>query len=125
MWENIINGADTLELATENFMSKFLSYIRECTPEKTIIVRPRDKPWFDSLLPKSISIRDRLRSRALRTKRETDWSAFKKIHNSVNNMKKHAISNYYDSIDVYLEDSRQLQTILEIDGRIIQYQAIK
>ena len=52
MWENIINGADTLELATENFMSKFLFYIRECTPEITITVRPRDKPWFDSLLPR-------------------------------------------------------------------------
>ena len=94
-----------MESATENFTSKFLSYIRECIPEKTITVRPRDKPWFDSLLRKSIRIRDRLRNKALKTRNESDWSAYKKIRNSINNMKKHAISNYYDSIDTYLDDS--------------------
>ena len=104
-WANIINGSETFESATENFTSKFLSYIRECIPEKIITVRPRDKPWFDSLLRKSIRIRGRLRNKALKTRNESDWSAYKKIRNSINNMKKHAISNYYDSIDTYLDDS--------------------
>ena len=78
-WANIINGSETLESATENFTSKFLSYIRECITEKTIAVRPRDKPWFDSLLRKSIRIRDRLRNKALKTRNESDWSAYKKF----------------------------------------------
>ena len=73
--------------------------------EKNITVRPRDKPWFDSVLRKPIRIRDRLRNKALKTRNESDWSAYKKIRNSINNMKKHAISNYYDSIDTYLDDS--------------------
>jgi hypothetical protein len=105
-WANIINGAETVDIATENFTPKFLSCVRQCIPEKNRnYIRPRDKPWYDSMIRKTIRLRDRLRNKALKSQRDSNWSAYRKIRNSVNNMKKHAISNYYDNIDTYLNDS--------------------
>ena len=111
-WENIINGAETVDIATENFTSKFLSCVRQCIPEKTVTIRPRDKPWYDSLIRKRIRLRDRLRNKALKTQKDSDWAAYRKLRNSVNNMKKYAISNYYDNIETYLDDSSKENTKL-------------
>lgn len=42
-----------------------MSIIRKYLPEKkTVIIRPNDKPWMDSLLRKTIRIRNRLRKKA-------------------------------------------------------------
>ena len=87
-WTKSINEAKSINLATENFTSEFLSCVRECIPEQTITIRPRDKPWFDSVLRKTIRTRNRLRNKALKTKKDSDWSAYRKVRNSVNNMKK-------------------------------------
>jgi hypothetical protein len=84
-WANIINGADTVDIATDNFTT-------ECIPEKIITIRPRDKPWYVSMIRKTIRLRDRLRNKALKRKKDSDWTAYRKLRNSVNNMKKHAIS---------------------------------
>ena len=32
----------------------WLSLVRECIPEKMVTIRPKDKPWFDSTLRKTI-----------------------------------------------------------------------
>lgn len=42
---------------------------------------------------------------ALKTKNESDWINYRKHRNKVNNMKKHALCNYYDSIDLQLSDA--------------------
>lgn len=49
-------------------------------------------------------IRDRLRNKALRTNNDADWTKFRHVRNKVNNMKKHAITNY-DNIESALHDS--------------------
>lgn len=104
-WGSVICDAKDIDTATLNFSSKLLTLIRECIPEKTVTIRPKDKPWFDSLLRRTIRKRDRLRNLALKYKRETDWIKFRKTRNQVNNMKKHALSNYYDNIELHLDEA--------------------
>ena len=62
---------------------------------------------MDSLLRKTIRIRNRFRKKAQKSGRESDWFTFRKYRNKVNNMKKHAIANYYDNIDSYLRDANK------------------
>lgn len=104
-WRNIISNAENVNIATEHFTSQYLKLVRECIPEKSVTIRPKDKPWFDSTLRKTIRIRNRLRNKALKTKNESDWINYRKHRNKVNNMKKHALCNYYDSIDLQLSDA--------------------
>lgn len=106
-WSSVICDAEDIDSATLNFSSKLLTLIRECIPEKTVIIRPKDKPWFDSLLRRTIRKRYRLRNLALKYRRETDWNKFRKTRNQVNNMKKHALINYiyYDNIEFHLDEA--------------------
>lgn len=104
-WDITINSAPNIDAAVAQFTSTFMAYVRECVPEKTITIRPRDKPWYDSMLRKTMRIRDRLRNKALRTNNDADWTKFRHVRNKVNNMKKHAITNYYDNIESALHDS--------------------
>lgn len=59
---------------------------------------------MDSLLRKTFRVRNRLK-KGTKTRRESDWVIFRRIRNKVNNMKKHAIANYYDNIDSHLKDA--------------------
>ena len=72
-----------------------MSFIHKCISEKTVTRRPNDKPWMDSLLRKTIRIRNRFRKKAQKSGRESDWFTFRKYRNEVNNMKNHAIADYY------------------------------
>lgn len=45
-----LNYATDINHAFKNFTSTFLGNVIECIPEETIVTRPRDKPWFDSVL---------------------------------------------------------------------------
>ena len=68
-WSFLISEANNVSEAAENFTAHFLSCVRECVPEKNITIRPNDKPWFDSVLRKTIRIRDRLRNIAIKSKK--------------------------------------------------------
>lgn len=103
---SVICDAEDIDSATLNFSSKLLTLIRVCILEKTVTIRPKDKPWFDSLLRRTVRKRDRLRNLPLKYKRQTDWIKFRNTRNQVNNMKKtHALSNYYDNIEFHLDEA--------------------
>ena len=84
-----------------------MSFTHKYIPEKTVTKRPNDKPWMDSLLRKTIRIRNKLRKKAQKSGMESDWLTFRKYRNKVNNMKKHAIANDNDNIDSYLRDANK------------------
>lgn len=104
-WETLIMGTDNVHNATVNFSHAFFSHIRESIPEKLITIRPKDKPWFDSGLRIEISLRNRLRKIAMKSNNALDMQKFKKSRNKVNNMKKYAINNYYNNLELSLLDS--------------------
>jgi hypothetical protein len=81
-----------------------MTYVRECMPEKFMIIRPQDKPWFDSGLRKAVKLRNRLRNKSLKSKNPFDVEKFRKARNKVNNMKKHAMLNYYNNLETQLSD---------------------
>ena len=57
-----------------------------------------------------------------RNQKDSDWSVYRKDRISVNNPNEHAISNYYDNIEAYLEDSgKNNNVLLEIKYILIQY----
>ena len=101
----LINDASDIDHAENNFTTTFLNLIKQCIPEKTVTIRPKDKPWFDSALRNKIRLRNRARNKAFKTQNTSDMKKFKKLRNEVNNMKKIAIANYYNNIETNLIES--------------------
>ena len=76
-----------------------MKFIKQCVPYKEVIIRPNDRPWYDSIIRSYIRKRDRVKRKASKSGRHEDWSSFKKLRNKVNNLKKHAKERFYNTIE--------------------------
>jgi hypothetical protein len=101
-WQCLHNGS--VHDACTLFTTTFLELVKSCIPSKTILVRPDDKPWFDSELRKFCRKRDRLKRNAIKTGKQSDFVKYKTIRNKVNNLKKHAKEAFYFSLELNLEE---------------------
>lgn len=76
-----------VDQACEKFTETLLKIMSECIPSKEIIIRPNDKPWFDSEIRRFTKHRDRQSAIALRIKKSNDWLKYKNLRNKINNLK--------------------------------------
>lgn len=51
-----------------------------------------------------IRVRDWLCNKVIEMNKDFVWFVYRKVWNLVNNMKKYVILNYYDNIEMYLDD---------------------
>lgn len=47
--------------------------------ELIIIICPRNKPSFDFILRRTITVIDRLRNKAIKTNKDSNWSAYRGV----------------------------------------------
>ena len=80
----------TLDEACLQFTKIFNDFVKKCIPNKTVLIKPNDKPWFDGTIKRYIRIRDRLKKIAIKSNTTNVWAKYKTMRNKVNNSKKHA-----------------------------------
>ena len=93
----------TVSEASILFTNIFIEFAKLCIPNKTIIVREGDKPWYDSELRMNSRKRDRLNKTALKqvtqmTDKNTTCLRIRKI------ITKHAKQSFYDNLDNIISD---------------------
>ena len=86
----------------KEFSKTFLQISSACIPSKTILIREKDKPWFNNEIRKEIRIRDRLREKLFKSQNENNIIKYKKNRNMVNNMKKIAKEKFENNLDNFL-----------------------
>ncbi|MCG7883380.1 MAG: hypothetical protein JAY96_17510 [Candidatus Thiodiazotropha endolucinida] len=101
---NFINDLPTDE-ACKTFTEKLLELMHICIPNKEVVIRPDDKPWFDSVIRNATRRRDRQKTKAAKTKNPNDWTKYKQLRNKVNNMKKHAKEQYFNNLENVITDA--------------------
>ena len=84
-----------------------MELIHECVPNKVVLIRPNDKPWYDSTI-RSYTRRDRLKRKAVKTTRTEDWRKYKNMRNKVNNLKKYAKERFFNNIENTLIETSDL-----------------
>lgn len=121
-WDAVINDTSTVDQACINFTNLFMKFCTECIPSKKVLIRQNDKPWFNSELRYNIKLRDRLRKRYFKLKREIDHSSYKRQRNKVNNMIKYAKENFINKIDDILlkqEQNNSCKMFWQVMGRFM------
>ena len=96
---------EDIDTACAKFISTLIHFIKQCVPNKEVIIRPNDKPWYDSTIRSHTRKRDRAKKKALKSGSLTDWKSFKRLRNKVNNLKKHAKERFYNNIENTLIES--------------------
>ena len=88
-----------MDSACAEFMLIFKLFVSECVPSRVVLIRPKDKPWFDSELRKEMRLRDRLRNKAKVLNTFDSIDKYKKQRNRFNNLKNSAKENFYLNLD--------------------------
>ena len=84
--------------------------VKTCIPSKkvTVTVRPDDKPWYNSEIRRTSRKRDRLKSKAIKTGKISDWNSYKKLWNKVNNQKKQAKEIFFNNLELSITDFQKM-----------------
>ena len=101
-WDVLFDG--TIDEACDFFTKQFLTFIDVCIPSQKVTIRPDDKPWFNGELRTLCRKRDRLKQLAFKTGKLSLLNKYKTIRNRINNMKKHAKQNFFNSLELNLCD---------------------
>ena len=80
----------TVNEAADRFVKHLQELIKCCIPSRTVTIRSKDKPWYNSEISSYSRKRDLKKTKAIRLGKETDWANYKSLRNTVYNMKKHA-----------------------------------
>lgn len=78
---SVICDVEDIDFVILNFLLKLLIFICECILEKMVIIRLKDKLWFDLLLRRIIRKCDCLCNLVLKYNCEIDWIKFRNIRN--------------------------------------------
>ena len=101
-WDCLREG--TLDEACDKFNNVFLNFARSCIPSKNVLIRPDDKPWYDSEIRKMSRKRDRLRRKYNITGNQNILNRYKFLRNKVNNLKRHAKELFYNNLELSISD---------------------
>ena len=88
----------------ETYTRTFIELIKECIPHKRVCVRPDDQPWYDSAIRRVSRKRDRMKSTAKKTGKINDWSKYRNLRNTVNNMKQYAKKEFFNNLETNLTE---------------------
>ena len=80
-WQTLKN--QDIDTYTSNVTNRIISISKNHIPKKEIIVRQSDPEWLTSKLKKMMRKRKRLYDKNKRTKRETDYTAYKIFRNKI------------------------------------------
>ena len=79
-WDTLFNGND-VDTAAELWTDKVLDLAKKSVPNKSVTIRPNDKPWYSNTLRKLCRQKDRLHKRAKTLNTAEAWAAFRLIQN--------------------------------------------
>ena len=96
-WDVLFDG--TIDEACDFFTKQFLTFIDACIPSQKVTIRPDDKPWFNGELRTLCRKRDRLKQLAFKTGKLSLLNKYITTRNRINNMKKHAKQNFFNSLE--------------------------
>ena len=99
-WDCLLIG--TIDDACDLFTNTFLDFVKMCIPSRKVTIRPNDKPWFNNEIRKFCRKRDRLKSLAIKTGKISILNKYKHLRNKVNNMKKNAKQNFFNTLEFNL-----------------------
>jgi hypothetical protein len=87
-----------------NFTNTIIETAKVCIPNRTVKIRPRDKPWFNKTLRKLFRERDRCHKCQKRTNNPIHIDLFKQKRKEATDAYRQAKYDYYSNITIKLQD---------------------
>ena len=95
---NWAHDSEPLDDQINNIMGNIIKSAEQTIPNKEVVIRPRDLPWFHNEIRRCIRIRNRIHNLAKRTNTPETWRRFRKARNKVTSLIRNAKINYFKKL---------------------------
>ena len=95
---------ENVNVVYDKWFQSFHQVLENHVPHRTVVIRPRDKPWMNSLIRKSIRKRDRLLKLNSRYKTVSTWERYKQQRNLTTSLIRSRKMEYYKNLNLKLQD---------------------
>ena len=103
-WDGCINDCHDVNIAYKNWFSSFLRIVKEHIPCKTVVIRPKDKPWMNSGVRKAIRKRNRLLKIHTIRNSSSSWEKYRSQRNFTTALIRSSKRQYYANLNNKLQD---------------------
>lgn len=99
-WDIVFgNSPSDIDVVYDNWFKLFKNVVDLYIPCKQVTIRPKDKPWMNSLIRRNIRKRDRFLKKFSLTKNSVLWERYRRQRNFVVTIIKRAKKDYNDKIN--------------------------
>ena len=95
---------DDLNSVYDQWFQSFYQILESHVPHKSVVIRPRDKPWMNTSITKSIRKRNRLLKVHLRSNTSYTWERYRKQRNQTTSLIRSCTIKYYENLNLKLQD---------------------
>ena len=103
-WDGCINDCHDVNIVYKNWFSSFLRIVKEHIPCKTVVIRPKDKPWMNSGVRKAIRKRKRLLKIHTIRNSSSSWEKYRSQRNFTTALIRSSKRQYYSNLNIMLQD---------------------
>lgn len=103
-WDGCINDCHDVNIVYKNWFSSFLRIVKEHIPCKTVVIRPKDKPWMNSGVRKAIRKRNRLLKVHTIRNSSSSWENYRSQRNFTTALIRSSKRQYYANLNNKLQD---------------------
>ena len=104
-WDGCINDCHDVNIVYKNWFSSFLRIVKEHIPCKTVVIRPKDKPWMNSGVRKAIRKRNRLLKIHTIRNSSSSWEKYRSQRNFTTALIRSSKRQYYSNLNIMLQDA--------------------
>lgn len=102
---SIIENISHVDDLYSQWFSQVYNIVCKYIHNKTVIIRPRDKPWFNSKIRSAIRKRNRLLKKFNKQKTTIAWESYKAQRNNTTRLIRKAKNDFYFKLNQQLSDS--------------------
>lgn len=103
-WNNKISDINNTNIINEIINEKITTCMINSIPQKTIRVRPKDKPWMNNRVRLGIRQRNRIHKKAKSSNNPEHWRKYREKRNEVITLTREAKNNYLSKLQNTLVD---------------------
>ena len=96
---------DDINSVYDQWFQSFYQILESHVPHKSVVIRPRDKPWMNTSIRKSIRKRNRLLKVHLRSNTSYTWERYRKQRNQTTSLIRSCKIKYYENLNLKLQDT--------------------
>jgi hypothetical protein len=103
-WDVVFADIQNIDTLYNAWFDCFRDVLMTRVPNKTVVIRPRDKPWMNSEVRRAVRKRNRLLKKFCANKNPENWELYRRQRNNTTTLIRKSKISFYNKLNNKLND---------------------